>query len=392
MTPIDNFASPDLQSSSRAFLSSRRRPAPFALRCLAFATLIALCASLSACFGGLAAFLPVIVTITPNSIPAGGPAQTITITGTGFASAVPLANGTALAITSVSSTQIVAILPASLTASPGTIAIVVVNLLPSGNLTSKAATITVTSSVTQAPELTITKSHTGDFTQGGTGTYTIAVGNSGNAPTSGTVTVTEMPPSGLTVTDIAGTGWTCTISSFTCDRSDALGAGASYPAITVTVTVATNAPSSVTNVATVTGDDETAESSDPTTITSASGPMLAITGTASPNPATAGGTTQYTITVTNNGTSATSGTVTVTASLASSETPGSINGGSAWSCTLSTLTCTTTLTFAPGQSLNSITIDVAIATNAPSSVTDTFTESGGNSPTSMTMVTITVNP
>src|SRR5262249_60583346 len=42
-------------------------------------------------------------------------------------------------------------------------------------------------------------------------------------------------------------GWTCTITNVTCTRSDALAAGSSYPAITVIVSVATNAPSSVTN-------------------------------------------------------------------------------------------------------------------------------------------------
>ena len=39
-------------------------------------------------------------------------------------------------------------------------------------------------------------------------------------------------------------------------RSDALAAGASYPAITHTVTVASKAPASVTNTATVVGGGE----------------------------------------------------------------------------------------------------------------------------------------
>ena len=44
------------------------------------------------------------------------------------------------------------------------------------------------------PNLTIDKSHTGDFTRGQTGaTYTLAVTNQGPAVTSGLVTVTDTP-------------------------------------------------------------------------------------------------------------------------------------------------------------------------------------------------------
>jgi hypothetical protein len=52
------------------------------------------------------------------------------------------------------------------------------------------------------------------------------------------VTVTETLPAGLTLVAMTGTGWTC--ASNVCTRSDALAAGASYPAITVTVNVAVN--------------------------------------------------------------------------------------------------------------------------------------------------------
>src|SRR5205823_1229946 len=67
-----------------------------------------------------------------------------------------------------------------------------------------------------APDLTITKTHVGNFTQGDTGkTYTITVTNSGTAATTGTVTVSDTVPSGLTATAIGGTGWTCTQPSGT---------------------------------------------------------------------------------------------------------------------------------------------------------------------------------
>ena len=52
-----------------------------------------------------------------------------------------------------------------------------------------------------APDLTITKTHSGNFTQGQTGaTYTLTVSNVGAVSTSGTVTVTDTLPAGLTAT------------------------------------------------------------------------------------------------------------------------------------------------------------------------------------------------
>ena len=90
--------------------------------------------------------------------------------------------------------------------------------------------------------LAITKSHTGDFTQGQSGaTYTIGVTNNGPDPTDGQVSVVDALPTGLPATAISGTGWTCVLGTLTCTRSDVLAANASYPNITLTVDVANNA-------------------------------------------------------------------------------------------------------------------------------------------------------
>jgi len=51
------------------------------------------------------------------------------------------------------------------------------------------------------------------------------------------VTVTEILPEGLTAVSFGGTGWSCSLATLICTRSDALAAGASYPAITLTVSV-----------------------------------------------------------------------------------------------------------------------------------------------------------
>lgn len=71
------------------------------------------------------------------------------------------------------------------------------------------------------------------------------------------VTVSDTLPTGLAATALSGTGWTCTLSPLSCSRSDALAASGSYPAITLTVNVASNAPASVTNSAAVSGGGET---------------------------------------------------------------------------------------------------------------------------------------
>ncbi|MER7466539.1 calcium-binding protein [Streptomyces sp. NPDC097981] len=119
------------------------------------------------------------------------------------------------------------------------------------------------------PSLTIDKSHTGDFTQGDQGVYTITVGNSGPASTNGsTVTVQDTLPAGLTTLSITGPGWHCTWATLTCTRSDVLADGDSYPPITLRVNVSCDAPSYGTNTATVTGggDSTTHTAEDPTTI------------------------------------------------------------------------------------------------------------------------------
>ena len=111
-------------------------------------------------------------------------------------------------------------------------------------------------------------------------TYTIVVSNAGPGVTSGTVTVVDTLPSGLTATAMAGVGWTCTVATVTCTRADTLVAGASYPPITLTVNVATNAPGNVVNVVTVSGGGDAtpgnSSASDSTVITAANPPQVPI--------------------------------------------------------------------------------------------------------------------
>ncbi len=104
------------------------------------------------------------------------------------------------------------------------------------------------------PDLTISKTHTGNFAQGQIGArYVVTVANSGagTKPAGTTVSVTEAPPAGLAITAMSGTGWACTTLP-TCTRNDVLTAGASYPVINVTVSVAANAATPLSNSVSVT--------------------------------------------------------------------------------------------------------------------------------------------
>jgi uncharacterized repeat protein (TIGR01451 family) len=248
---------------------------------------------------------------------------------------------------------------------------------------SSGFTGTATVNVNVTPDLTIAKTHTGNFFVGQTGaTYTITVSNIGHGPTVGTVTVTDALPTGLTATAISGTGWSCTLGTLTCTRGDALAAGNSYPAITLTVNVATNAPSQVTNTATVSGGGEvnTANSSasDPTTVLA---PDLVVSKqhAGAINGAFFQGETgaTYTITAINNGNLASIGTVTVVDTLPAAGLTATAISGTGWSCTLGTLTCTRSDALAPNSAYPAITVTVDVALDAPANVVNTATISGG---------------
>ncbi len=109
--------------------------------------------------------------------------------------------------------------------------------------------------IVNGPDLAITKTHAPSlFTQGDAAdTFTITVSNAGASATSGVVTVHDFLPPSMAATAMAGAGWTCNVAVLTCTRASALAPGASYPAITLTVAVANDAPILVTNAATVSG-------------------------------------------------------------------------------------------------------------------------------------------
>ncbi|SHM24163.1 conserved repeat domain-containing protein/gliding motility-associated C-terminal domain-containing protein [Chitinophaga jiangningensis] len=108
----------------------------------------------------------------------------------------------------------------------------------------------------QNPDMTITKTNSGNLRKSLTGTYTLTVRNLGTSKVGGNlVTVTDVLPAGLIPGTPTGNGWTITTTgnTITATRSDVLGGGGdNYPDITIPVKVASDAPNTITNTATVT--------------------------------------------------------------------------------------------------------------------------------------------
>jgi uncharacterized repeat protein (TIGR01451 family) len=210
-------------------------------------------------------------TVSPATPVKTSSASPLTVTGAGFVNGSFYAywNNAYRTTTNVTPTQ------ATIQLNAGDLSAAGAQLLQVSNFTSTtpscgayAFTQVLVKNTYGTPVLNIAKSHTGNFTKGqNNATYTVTVTNAATStgPTSGKVTVTDTIPSGLTLVSMAGTGWTCTANA--CNRSDSLATGKSYPVITVTVDVASNAPSQVTNSVTVSGGKSApASATNPTTI------------------------------------------------------------------------------------------------------------------------------
>jgi len=317
------------------------------------------------------------------------------------------------------------------------------NAPASGNATVKVsgggdaaspATVTTATTIQQAADLNAGSSHSGSFTQGDTAdSYTLTVSNvkGPNAPTTGgpsqgLVSLADSLPWGLTATAMSGTGWTCDVAATTCYRSDTLASGSSYPPVTLTVSVAANAPASVTNSVTVSGGGMTngANSStsaggqtgtDPTAIAQtgpagsppspAAPPKLTVTSSHSGSFAQGDAADAYALTVSDAASAGPApGMITVTDSLPAGLTPVEMSG-TGWSCSLAAATlppvsssrrnpvpntyepqptCFRIGTLAPGASYPPITLQVAVANNAEPSVTNAVTAASGDATDSST--------
>jgi uncharacterized repeat protein (TIGR01451 family) len=239
----------------------------------------------------------------------------------------------------------------------------------------------VTSAVNTTPDLTISLTHSGTFTQGGTSSYTITASNVGGGGSSGPVSLTQSFPAGIAPISVSGAGWTCseTVASATCSRTDVLAAGASYPAITATVAIAASASGTLTSTAGISGGGELNVSNDSATnaVTVGLGPdltiMLSVNGALFE-----GQTGSYSIASSNVGGAASAGQVTVADTFPASVTPTAASG-TGWTCTVSgqTVSCTRADVLVPGANYGVISVSVSVAANVPATVSDTATIAGG---------------
>jgi uncharacterized repeat protein (TIGR01451 family)/fimbrial isopeptide formation D2 family protein len=248
----------------------------------------------------------------------------------------------------------------------------------------------------EIPDLTLTKSHTGNFTVGTAGIYALKVNNIGTAPTTGTITVSDTLPTGLTIpngsTIITGTNavnWNCSATNnvITCTSSTAIASGGNSTFNLTGIQVGVTAVPSVTNTANISGGGEANTSndsaSDVTTVVDVV-PDVTLTKTHIGN-LTVGTPASYSLTVNNIGIAPTTGTITISDTLPTGLTipDGSITitgaDASNWTCTASNnvITCiSTTVIAANGNSTFNLT-GIQVGATAVGSVTNTATVSGG---------------
>jgi uncharacterized repeat protein (TIGR01451 family) len=237
------------------------------------------------------------------------------------------------------------------------------------------------------PDLSVDKSHSGDFFQNQTGAlYTVAVTNHGGGPTTSPITVDDTLPSDLSATSASGAQWTCGITgnghNVSCTYSDPIPAGLDASPLQITVDVSASAQSTVTNTATVSGGGEPLpvvgdnNDSDPTTIRP--GPDLVVAKSHTGDFFQTENGAQYRLVVTNPGGGPISGAVTVADQLPVAWLRATAIAGTGWSCTLGTLSCTRADGLAPGSSYAPVLVTVDVATDAPSQLVNGATVAGGN--------------
>lgn len=262
---------------------------------------------------------------------------------------------------------------------------------------------TLTTPVT-AFDLTVTKTKTaaGNFVLNvDTATYTLTVNNIGGAATTGTYTVTDILPAGLTLNAApTAAGWTCTAVGATtnvaggtivsCSRATVIAAGAAAATtIVFPVRVRAAAAPSVTNTASVSNPNESTNllgNNSSTVVTPVNAPDLVVTKSHNGN-FTVGANGTYTLTVSNLGALTTStANVVVTDTLPAGLTfvSGTGTGWNACTAAGQVVTCVRPLAnaIAANDSTDPITLVVSVgplaATNSP--VTNNVNVAGGNEP------------
>jgi len=246
-----------------------------------------------------------------------------------------------------------------------------------GSITSSytPTSLVLTAVVTpQSSDLAIIVSAPLSVNAGSSLSYTVQITNNGPDPTSGTTTVVDTLPAGVTGASGSGTNWSCGAPSggtITCTSTDVIASTGTFPNLTFTMTAPPNSgtasdTATVSNANDSNGANNSATGN--TTVNAVTDLQITKSG---PGGVTSGQNISYTVTVRNNGPSTATG-VTV-----SDPTPANLtfvsNSGactSAYPCSLGTL--------AAGQSMT-ITSTYSTSANFSGNVTNTATVSGTES-------------
>ena len=235
-------------------------------------------------------------------------------------------------------------------------------------------------------DLSIEKTHVGDFVAGDTGTYEFVVNNAGPSDAASPVRITDTLPDGLTYsgsTDVEGT-WTCSAAGqdVTCDLTGNLAVG-DQAVVRITVDIDPDldlARAPLTNTARVSSPTtdpnlENNVDSDTTDVDAVVDLAIAKTHTGT---AVAGENFDFTLTVTNNGPSSTPGPVVVTDAVPAGTRYVSATG-SGWSCDedADVITCERAAALTSGDDAPPITVTLLVLpSSGPGSIINIADVSG----------------
>ncbi|HJR27000.1 MAG TPA: PKD domain-containing protein, partial [Acidimicrobiales bacterium] len=231
-----------------------------------------------------------------------------------------------------------------------------------------------------APDVVIEKTGDPNVIVGDTTDFTIQVDNVGGAATSGTTTVTDTLPGGLSFDSASGTGWSCGATGpvVTCTSTEVVPAfTGSFPDLTITaVADGTTADVTVTNTAAVTTDGELFLGSSDTAdiLLIPEGIDLQVTKVHDEDDGLfVGQRATYVISVENIGTEPAEQLVQLTDDLPDGVDVVSVSGGLDWVCShaLDVVSCFTDQDVAPGGSLDDVRIRVELTTDVVSPLSNT---------------------
>jgi uncharacterized repeat protein (TIGR01451 family) len=236
-------------------------------------------------------------------------------------------------------------------------------------VTSTTQPITVNNNPTN-PVLAVSITAPATATQNVPYNYAINVSNTGTSPTTGTTTVTLPLPAGFNYSSVSGSGWTCGQSgtNVICNNPNPIANGSSSSlsvAVTPTVTGTISTFAYGTGGGTTTTAFSTLVS---TTITSgvATQPNIVIGTVTNPSSGSTGSPIGIVISINNNGTAPSSGTLTFVSTL-----PVGVNFSTAsngWTCTQvgQQLTCTSSTPINNGSSMP---LSIQLVASSPISFT-----------------------